>query len=65
MKGQTVGSVYRYHTYVSRFKMYAEVVSKRLKRQVEDKGCIPYNQTGLRKGMATTYNIVHAQLSSQ
>ncbi|XP_043468318.1 uncharacterized protein LOC122502364 [Leptopilina heterotoma] len=39
------------------YKVYAEVVRKRLEDKVEALGCIPDNQTGFRKGMGTLDNI--------
>ena len=38
------------------YKVYVEVLRKRLD-QVEEKGSIPHNQTGFRKGMGTVDNI--------
>ena len=39
------------------YKIYVEVLRKRLEDQVEEKGSIPHNQTGFRKGMGTVDNI--------
>ena len=39
------------------YKIYVEVFRKRLEDQVEEKGSIPHNQTGFRKGMGTVDNI--------
>ena len=38
------------------YKIYAEVLRRRLEEQLEEKGSIPYNQTGFRKGMGTIDN---------
>ena len=39
------------------YKIYAEVLRRRLEEQLEEKGCIPHNQTGFRKGLGTIDNI--------
>ena len=39
------------------YKIYVNVLRKRLEVQVEEKGSIPHNQTGFRKGMGTVENI--------
>ncbi|XP_043464490.1 uncharacterized protein LOC122499949 [Leptopilina heterotoma] len=39
------------------YKVYAEVVRKRLEEVVERMGLIPHNQTGFREGMGTVDNI--------
>lgn len=39
------------------YKMYASVLSERLRREVEQKNIIPENQTGFRRGMSTIDNI--------
>ncbi|XP_051161831.1 uncharacterized protein LOC127281899 [Leptopilina boulardi] len=39
------------------YKVYAEVVRKRLEEKVEELECIPHNQTGFRKEMGTMDNI--------
>lgn len=41
----------------SLYKLYASVLVERLREDVEEKGVIPQNQTGFRKGMATMGNI--------
>ena len=38
-------------------KIYAEVLRGKLEKQLEEKGSIPHNQTGFRKGMGTIDNI--------
>ncbi|XP_015124074.1 uncharacterized protein LOC107046086 [Diachasma alloeum] len=37
--------------------MYASVLTKRLEREMEEKGIVPDNQTGFRRGMATIDDI--------
>lgn len=39
------------------YKIYATVLAERLREEVEEKGMIPPNQTGFRKGMGTIDNI--------
>ena len=39
------------------YKIYVEVLRRRLEEQLEEKGSIPRNQTGFRKGMGTIDNI--------
>ena len=39
------------------YKVYVEVLRKRLEDQVEEKGSILHNQTGFRMGMGTVDNI--------
>lgn len=39
------------------YKVYAEVLRKRLEKEVEEKGGIPHNQAGFRKGMGTMDHI--------
>lgn len=39
------------------YKVYAEILRKRLKKSVERKGGIPQNQAGFRKGMGTLDHI--------
>ncbi|XP_051169309.1 uncharacterized protein LOC127286774 [Leptopilina boulardi] len=39
------------------YKVYAEVVRRRLEEKVEALGCIPHNQTGFRREMGTIDNI--------
>lgn len=39
------------------YKVYAVVLAERLKMEVEEKGLIPQNQTGFRRGMGTMDNI--------
>ncbi|XP_033225093.1 uncharacterized protein LOC117178016 [Belonocnema kinseyi] len=39
------------------YKMYAEVLRRRLERQVEEKRSTPQNQTGFRKGMGNIDNV--------
>ena len=39
------------------YKIYAEVLRRRLKQQPKEKGSISHNQTGFRKGMGTIDNI--------
>ena len=39
------------------YKIYAAVLTKRLRKEVEEKGLLPANQTGFRRGMGTTDNI--------
>ncbi|XP_051167789.1 uncharacterized protein LOC127285695 [Leptopilina boulardi] len=39
------------------YKVYAEVIRRRLEEKVEELKCIPDNQTGFRKGMGTLDNI--------
>ncbi|XP_071577651.1 uncharacterized protein [Temnothorax nylanderi] len=39
------------------YKIYASVLAERLKEDVENKGILPPNQTGFRKGMGTIDNI--------
>ncbi|XP_068994227.1 trichohyalin-like [Neodiprion pinetum] len=39
------------------YKVYAMALADRLEREVEEKGLIPQNQTGFRKGMSTIDNI--------
>ncbi|XP_033216952.1 uncharacterized protein LOC117172817 [Belonocnema kinseyi] len=39
------------------YKMYAEVLRRRLERQLEEKGSIPQNKTGFSKGVGTIDNV--------
>lgn len=39
------------------YKIYATILTERLSDEVEDKGIIPQNQTGFRKGIETIDNI--------
>jgi len=39
------------------YKIYTGVLAERLREEVEDKGIIPPNQTGFRKGMGSIDNI--------
>lgn len=39
------------------YKVYVAVLTERLKENLEEKGVIPQNQTGFRKGMGTIDNI--------
>ncbi|XP_043478498.1 uncharacterized protein LOC122508895 [Leptopilina heterotoma] len=39
------------------YKVYAEVIRRRLEEKVEELGCIPHNQTGFRREMGTMDNI--------
>ena len=39
------------------YKIYVEVLRQRLEDQLEEKGSLPHNQTGFRKGMGTVDNI--------
>lgn len=39
------------------YKVYAEILRNRLGKEVEDKGVIPHNQAGFRKGMGTVDHI--------
>lgn len=41
----------------SNYKIYAITLAERLRREVEEKGIVPQNQTGFRKGMGTIDNI--------
>lgn len=41
----------------SLYKVYASFLRKRLKEQIQDKGALPPNQMGFRKGMRTVDNI--------
>lgn len=41
----------------SLYKVYASFQRERLKEQIQDKGALPPNQTGFRKGMRTVDNI--------
>jgi len=41
----------------SLYKVYAAVLARRIKEEVEEKRLIPPNQTGFRKGMGTIDNI--------
>jgi len=53
------------------YKIYTTILAKRLREEVEEKGIIPSNQTGFRKGMGTmdqiyTLNyLVNRQLSKE
>ena len=35
------------------YKIYVEVLRRRLEEQLEEKGSIPHNQIGFRKGVGT------------
>lgn len=39
------------------YKVYATVLAERLRREVEEKGMLPSNQTGFRRGIGTIDNI--------
>jgi len=39
------------------YKIYMAILAERLKNEVEERGKIPQNQTGFRKGMGTIDNI--------
>jgi hypothetical protein len=39
------------------YKVYVSVLTERLREEVEEKGIVPHNQTGFRKGMDTMDNI--------
>lgn len=49
---ETEASDYRGVTLVSTlYKVYPRVLAERLREKIEEKGIIPENQTGFRKGM--------------
>ena len=39
------------------YKIYAAVLAERLRKEIEEKGALPPNQTGFRKGVGTMDNI--------
>lgn len=41
----------------SLYKIYASALAERIRKEVEEKGIIPQNQRGFRKGMETMDNI--------
>ena len=41
----------------SLYKVYTAVLAERLRKEVEEKGMIPPNQAGFRKGMGTVDNV--------
>ena len=56
-EGKEVGDYRGVTLMPSLYKIYAMVLAERIRREVEEKGMIPRNQTGFRKGMGTVDNI--------
>ncbi|XP_071577718.1 uncharacterized protein [Temnothorax nylanderi] len=56
-KGEKVGNYRGVTLTQTAYKVYAAVLAERLRKEVEEKGLLPPNQTGFRKGVGTTDNI--------
>jgi hypothetical protein len=39
------------------YKVYTRILAERIREEVEEKGIIPQNQTGFRRGMGTIDNV--------